>query len=267
MNKLILLVLFFFSPMAIAQYDFSSEGSAWGARNYVSVLAEYWSYEELPDIMKDSGGLLGMSYAHKNTSGFLYYEFSIEALYGKTTYEGSTMTTNIPLSFEQTNFMYMGQVWIGAQWDFSASTSVIPKIGYLYRKLTDFDDDVLGDYRRDQEYFVIPLGLDLIIQLSNGNKLGFTAWSSIDFKGKNKTYLTNIGGDRDPSFDQNEGSGFYLEGNYIFDMYTVGGYLRSWQVEDSETGFATLPPPTGAGLFHEPKNETWAVGFKASVMF
>jgi hypothetical protein len=271
MNKFIGLLAslcFLFPSLSHALEDrFASSDSAWEKMHFITGVADYWSYEEFPDIMKDHGPMIGFNYAFKYNVNMFYMEANVEAEYGRTTYEGHTMSGNQDITFTQTNFIYMGQAWAGLQIGVSPTVHIIPKVGYLYRKLTDKDDeDVSGDYRREQEYFVIPVGVDVTVKLPVG-KLGFTTWISADFRGVNQTFMTDVGGDRDPIFKQKKGRGYYIEGNYMYDMWILGGFIRYWKVENSELQFATLPPPTGGDFFLEPENETISIGLKGGVTF
>jgi len=237
--------------------------SAWDKKNFFSVMAEYWHYEEFPDIMTDSGPLLGLQYDFRNTAGMFFYEAGAEITGGRTTYDGHTLATNSPVTFTQTNYMYIGQVWGGVQIHAGGNVYLIPKVGFHFRNLTDLDDSVSGDYRRDERYYTLPIGMDVIVKLPTG-RLAFTAWATADFHGQNTSHFTNIGGDHDGHFKQTQGFGAYMEGNYLYDKYIFGAYLRYWKVKDSNFNFIDFPADaTNSGDYFEPKNETIAFGVKA----
>lgn len=272
MRIVFLFTLLLSSHFASAQYsggysssvDYST--SLWQRSHFLSLVLDNWTYKE-PRI-KDSGLLYGVHYAYRDLflQNKLYMEFNAEYLRGETKYDGVSITGNIPITSDQNNTVYKGEVWLGTQIETTSGLGFIPKVGFMYRKLIDADDPAGGDYQRDQEYFVIPVGLDFFMPLSV-NKLVFSAFVSVNFKGKNKTYFSDVGGSPDHTFNQDEGSGMGLEITYLVVPYTMTVFYRSWEVADSEAKFGTLPPPTGSGFFHEPENDTKSFGLRLGFTF
>lgn len=263
MRKFLLLIsLVFIGNTAQATNPFEE------ARQKVGGVLDYWKYRE-PGLMEDSGALLGVEYEFRNVAyEKLAYQFNAEFLFGKTNYEGADLNTGSPLAFEQTNMVGMVQFFMGPLIETSGRLIIIPKLGLLYRKLIDRNDEFAGDYQRDQVYTVIPLGIDFVLPLDSGAQWIFSVWQSIYFKGQNKTYLTDVGGDRDLTFDQDDGSGAEVSVTYSKDWWYVSAVIRAWQVDDSEMKVATVPsltPPTNT--FLEPENETASIGGRFGLRF
>jgi len=229
---------------------------------------DFWQYKE-PGIMKDSGGLYGAEYEFRNVFfDYLFTQFSVDLFLGRTQYEGRYLSSNEPLEFEQTNIMASTQAHLGLAIPIGNGWAVIPKVGVYYRTLTDANDESGADYQRDQTYFVIPVGLEIVYNTLDYRQFIVGAWVSTSFSGTNKTHLTDVGGDRDLTLKQDEGGGFEVYGTYSFNTYYVGFTVRAWTVEDSEFKDASLPA-LGPGLttFLEPKNETVAVGGRVGFSF
>lgn len=239
-------------------------------RNHkVGVVLDYWHYEE-PGLMEDVGGLFGAEYEFKKTPyDFLYYQINAEFQLGRTQYIGQDLATRSPLEFDQTNGVVMLQTYVGVLLHAaSLNTHFIPKIGLLIRGLRDFDDEFTGDYQRDQNYTVVPVGGDIVIQLRNGHLVTLGGWLSAHFKGRNKTYLTDIGGSSDLSFAQDKGSGAEISLSYSNDTSYASLVYRTWDVEDSESKTALVPRISPHPLnFYEPKNQTTALGFRFGLLF
>jgi hypothetical protein len=255
------LPLLFVSQICIAANPFEA------SRHKLGGALDYWKYEE-PGLMQDSGALLGVEYNFRNVAqDVLAYELNAEILLGRTNYKGQDLNSGTPLEFEQTNTMGMLQFFMGPLIDLNGNVYLIPKLGLLYRKLIDQDDAFAGDYQRDQEYTVIPLGLDAVVNAQRIQWI-FSVWHSIYFSGKNKTYLTDVGGDQDLSFKQDNGNGTQLSVTMVMDHWYITGMFRYWAVEDSESKEATVPtlsPPTNN--FYEPENKTISIGVRAGWAF
>ncbi len=239
-----------------------------GRNHQLGIGLDFWHYEE-PGIMKDSGGLYGVEYDFRSVFfDFLFTQFSADAFLGRTQYEGRYLSSNEPLEFEQTNFMASTQAHVGFAIQSGYGWAVIPKIGIFYRTLTDADDESGADYQRDQQYLVVPVGIEVVYNTIDDRQFIVGAWVSTSFSGTNKTHLTDVGGDRDLTLKQSKGRGFEAYGTYAFNTYYVGFKVRIWTVDDSEFKDASLPA-LGPGLttFLEPKNETVAVGGRVGFSF
>lgn len=227
-------------------------------------IIDYWNYEE-PGVMKDTGALIGVEYEMRNLvfDDLLYYQFNGEVLAGRTNYEGADLNTGTPLTFTQTNSMGMIQLYVGTAINAaSSSLLVIPKIGFLYRTFTDNDDEFLGDYQRDQEYKAFPVGIDVMMELSNGAELTLGGLFTTTFSGKNKTYFSDVGGAEDLTFKQDSGRGLQLSGTYAQDWWYASVVIRTWKVDASEVKSTIVPSVNNGAVtqFLEPTNETLSYG-------
>lgn len=270
------LILFVFLSTSVAMARVTRPGSSssssdrydssslWGQRHFFSVVLDQWKYEE-PGLMQDSGLLYGINYAFKDVSGSFYYEANLEYLMGKTEYDGA-LNNGTPYVHDSNNRILMGQLWAGVQSD-QGSFGFIPKVGILFRRLVDQDDEASGDYQRDQDYFAIPVGLDLIFPTGTG-RLALTGFVTLAFKGVNKTHFEDVGGANNPKFDQDDGRGFEAGISYLQGQWHGGFFVRTWKVDDSDTELVTFPAnPAFDGQYLEPENETLSFGFKGGVAF
>jgi hypothetical protein len=251
---------FLLLPMASADGPFDHNNHKMG------LALDHWKYQE-PGLMEDVGFLSGLEYEFRTTLRELFYlQTNAELLLGTTKYTGSDLNNGTPLQFDQTNIVGMVQVYAGVALPIGG-LYIIPKAGLLFRKLVDLNDAFPGDYQRDQDYLTQPLGLDILIPLDSGH-LTFSALIMESFKGKNKTYLTNVNGDRDLTLRQDEGKGRQYSITYFHATAPVPWYasvvLRSWKVEGSESKVATVPG-LGTLPFYEPANETLAVGVRFGI--
>lgn len=247
--------------------SWSHAGNPFIGRNHKLGLGlDYWQYEE-PGVMEDKGPLLGAEYEFRNVfSDYLFTQFSMDLFLGRTQYDGRDLASGEPLQFEQTNFMSTLQAYLGVAIENGNGWAIIPKIGLLYRMLTDANDEFGGDYQRDQEYFVIPIGLEVVHTTHDYRQWTVGGWISTHFSGVNKTYFTDVGGDEDLKFKQDIGRGFEIYGTYTFARYYITANIRHWKVADSELKRATVPA-LGTRLFLEPENETLAVGTRIGIHF
>lgn len=246
--------------------DSDSRGSFWGKKHFINLVVENWKYRE-PGLMQDEGLLYGLNYAFKNNAGAFFYEANVEYIQGTTTYDGATFS-GIPISADQSNRVFMTQFWVGIQTGQSSSVKVIPKVGLLYRRLVDLDDDAAGDYQRDQDYLTIPVGMDLFFPVGSG-KLVLNTFITLIFQGTNKTYLTDVGGSQDLTFDQDTGMGWHIGLDYMLETQSQMGwifsaYARGWEVDDSD--FGQLPETPGTS-YYEPENNTISIGLKTGITF
>lgn len=263
---MIRLFLFFtfmlFAAFAHADNPFESR------KHKLGIGVDYWRYKE-PGVMTDQGPLYVVEYEFRNVfNNILFTQFSADIAAGITQYEGADLATGTPLEFHQTNTLGRLQFYVGASLDSIAyGLAIIPKIGILYRTLTDHDDEFSGDYQRDQEYFVVPIGLEAVYNFHNNRQFSFGAWFSASFSGTNKTYLTDVGGDRDLTLKQKNGSGFEVYFTYSFNQYYISGVFNQWHVDDSEFKEANLPALGGMNTFYEPENKTVSFGARVGFHF
>jgi len=257
----ILSILFFASPAIAGE-------SYWGKKHFFNAIIDNWDYHEPSVNMTDKGLLFGGNYAFRNAYQALYYEANLEFIFGFTNCD--TTAGGVPVSFEQTNTVILGQLWIGAQTMGPANLKVIPKIGLLFRKLTDADDAFNGDYERRQDYFTIPVGADFFFDVGPG-KLVVGGFATVYFEGRNRSFLTDVGNSNDIDVKQDDGFGMNLEATYLWDRWQAGIFVRTWKVEDSETQDSTTSgsatPPLQLRTYWEPKNDTLSIGVRAGLSF
>jgi len=144
--------------------------------------------------------------------------------------------------------------------------TVSPYIGFGYRYLFS---DLRGTtttnargYRRESNYYSIPIGLTHKLNLSNQKQLYTTFEYDYLVRGLQKTMIS----DATPAFSdvsnpQRRGYGLRLSTMLRMDKWTVGPSLVYWQINASDT-------VTKNSLnYTEPKNNTTEIGLKANYLF
>ena len=123
-------------------------------------------------------------------------------------------------------------------------------------------------YRRESNYFYLPLGINHRIALNDRARLVSTLEYDHLLAGKQISRLSDGGqGYSDATNNQSSGYGLKLSVNYEKDNWAIGPYAHYWNIGQSDI----VPEiqngvPTGRGLL-EPKNNTVEFGFKASQQF
>ncbi len=240
-------------------FSFSAYSQYGDSEHQLGIVVDSWKYTE-PRI-KDSGFLFGIHYRYQTEiNSFFNWIYGVELLLGQTEYDGETLEGAIPVTADQTNTIFSTHSLFQA----NISSLVQPLIGIYFRFLRDEDDENTGDYQRDQEYLTFPIGLRFGLSDSI-----LTILYHSGFQGKNKTFLTDVGGNRDLSLDQDEGSGIHIEWEYLMGNQSISIFYRTWNVEDSERKQATVPDVNGGvpSLFVEPENETTSFGLKFNTLF
>ncbi len=250
MKKLVLFVLLITANLGFTQQN----------KHTFGLVVDYWEYTE-PRI-KDSGFLYGVHYRYQTdlTSAFDWI-FGTEFILGQTEYDGETLNTGTPVVADQNNKIFE----LYSLFQLNLTKPFNPLVGLYFRYLQDEDDETAGDYRRKQQYITIPIGFSYEFTES---RLVFLYHTS--FQGENQTFLTDVGGNRDLTMDQEEGSGFSIEWEYFISTNgSISIFYRTWDVEDSESKQATVPSVNGGvpSLFEEPENETQSIGMRFSTLF
>jgi len=220
----------------------------------------YIQYEE-PGMMKDKGMMYGIaaSYAYHNR-----FMFKAEGkfAYGQVDYDGATWD-GTPVTLKSIpDYMLEIRGLLGYDYFVKAYT-ITPYLGIGYRWLNDNSQQQSpAGYKRITNYLYIPIGLELVADLSKGWFLGATGEYDLFLRGKQISYL----GDVDPSYNNVENDqkkGYGVRGSISIAKksekigFAIEPYIRYWNISDSDINMYGL----------EPKNISTEIGCKLAVTF
>jgi hypothetical protein len=181
---------------------------------------------------------------------------------GKVDYSGSGTTKGNP------DWYYDARGLFGK--DFIVSGHVIaPYAGYGYRYLFN---DLRGTlttgaegYRRESNYWYIPIGINHKMHLTGHSKLETIIEYDHLLDGKQVSRLSDVPGYSDVKNNQNKGYGYRISSAYIENNWALGPYFYYWNINQSE--IVVVNGVTQTFAVYEPKNNTKELGFKVSYKF
>ncbi len=130
---------------------------------------------------------------------------------------------------------------------------------YLYNDARGATSLFVSGYRRQSNYFTLPVGLTHKMALANQSQLVSTVEFSYLLRGRQESRLSDVNPVlQDVTNRQRSGYGLRLGTMVQFSTWSVGPSVMVWRIKDSDR--------TAAGLF-EPRNSTTEVGIKAAYSF
>lgn len=165
-----------------------------------------------------------------------------------------------------------------AGYDFPAASGarVTPYAGLGYRYLRDDSGGMRSStghsgYKRESNYWYIPVGVEASGPLAGGWGAGFTAEFDVFLRGKQKSHLGDavlgLG-----TLENTQDSGYGARGSVRITRETAGAvfllepYVRWWKIDDSRLSLIACDP--SVCIFgYEPGNESLEAGVKAGVAF
>ncbi|MEQ1742910.1 MAG: hypothetical protein ABL869_10510 [Candidatus Nitrotoga sp.] len=158
--------------------------------------------------------------------------------------------------------------------DFIVSGHVIaPYAGYGYRYLLNDSRGTTTTgaegYRRESNYWYIPIGINHKMHLTGHSKLETIIEYNYLLDGKQVSRLSDVPGYNDIKNKQNKGYGYRLSTAYVENNWTLGPYFYYWNINQSEIvdSFVVVNGVTQTFTAWEPKNTTKELGFKVSYKF
>lgn len=229
----------------------------------------YIKYKET--YMEDKGMMYGIagSYAYH---GNVMLKVEGKFAYGRLDYEGQTWGGTPLAASAIPAYMLELRGLLGYDFSFKAIT-ITPNLGFGYRWLQDNSQNVSppGGYKRESNYFYIPIGIETVANLGHSWSLGAHVEYDRFLWGVQKTYLSNA----DPGFNDIENkqtSGYGFRGSISVAKrcekvgFLIEPYIRYWNINDSEivpiTYYGTI---VDYGI--EPDNTSTEIGCKLVVTF
>jgi len=241
--------------------------------NEIGLAISSYQYDEAADSQKATQW--GIAYAGtRATRDGWFVRGELNYAYAKTDYS-SIATGN---KDGNSNWHYEIRALAGKDVSFG-NYNLSPYLGLAYRHL--FNDlrgrtstGAIG-YRRESNYYTLPIGVNHRINLSNKAQLFTTIEYDFLLRGRQDTKLSDlIGYDgftsaSDVSNTQRHGYGWRLSSMYQFDNWSIGPYLTRWHMNDSDrtTATAVRNGVTYQTPLWEPANSTTEYGVKASYRF
>jgi hypothetical protein len=209
------------------------------------------------------------TYAFSND---FFLKGDIHYAYSSASYSGSGTKTGIP------DWYYEVRGLIGK--DFETSNTVLsPYIGYGYRYLFD---DLRGTtstgaagYRRESNYWYIPIGITHKMNLDQGARQETTFEFDRFLKGKQVSTMSDtVGYNNITRWDgatnsQSSGRGYKIQSLYHTKDWYIGPYYSYWNIDKSNSvyGYAVISGTTYYGSLTEPQNTTKEIGLKIGTKF
>ena len=227
-----------------------------------------YKYSE-PGVMNIDANKIGLEYSGTysldpewpNQSKGLFLKTELRYVTGQANYN-SVATGSLN---SRPDWYYEARILGGR--DYSYGDSIIsPYLGISYRYLFN---DLRGTtstgnigYRRESNYYSLPIGLSHKMSLSNQKQLHTIIEYSYLIRGLQNTKLSDANtGLADISNNQRSGYGFRLSSMVRFDRWAVGPSVIFWRINQSEQ------VSSGGKNYIEPQNNTTELGLKANYLF
>jgi hypothetical protein len=223
-------------------------------------LSDY-RYEE-PGTMTLEGTRFGLSGAYTTAASPNRAFARLEGRwsYGELEYQGSGVMTGVP------DHIFEFRVLAGR--DYAAGRVLwSPYVGaafrYLYNDLRGVSSTGAVGYRRESNYFYLPLGVTLRMPLAGGWVFAPQIEYDVLVRGTQRSYLSDTGlGYVDVSNEQSSGRGYRLQLMFESRRWTLAPWIHYWDIEDSDL------QPAGLGdLVYEPANKTREAGIELRYRF
>ena len=227
----------------------------------VGFAISYYQYQE-PSLMSLKATNLGFSYIGKlifQDSWFVCADLAATVSYNAnyTSYGTGSSNNN------EENWYTDIRSLFGRNFEFE-NFALSPYAGFGYRYL---DNDSSGmvtstghiGYRRESNYYYLPIGIAHQIDLSSQSKLITNFEFDSLIVGKQISHLSNR-----YTNTQKNGYGFRVSAMYQIDNLLIGPYLTYWCINISDIYY--VDTSKGIGLY-EPKNNTIEAGLKFSYRF
>ncbi len=190
---------------------------------------------------------------------------------GSVTYTGQN-TTGTPIEMSGIlDSMFEVRGLVGIYNLGEPGARLIPWVGLGYRYLYDGADKIAGGYRRESNYYYVPILLERIPARRPGWSVGWTAEYDYFLGGKQHSYLSDSNaGYNDLTNTQKDGFGYRGSVRFIWreqqSTVTVEPFIRYWRIAQSESAAITYygnPYATG----FEPTNTSTEIGLQVAVTF
>ncbi len=227
------------------------------------------TYKE-PGFMRESGFMYGVNGAYTRIGRDLMGKIDGTLTTGQVDYVGS-YSDGTPLTVKGINdTMFEVRTVLGPTEFVYQSSYYLPYVGLGYRYLFDGADKAPGGYRRESNYFYIPLGVEGLLTANSAWSMGFTLEYDLFVSGTQYSYLS----DSDPGLNdiqnkQNSGYGYRASLKFLLagkQDLVIEPFLKYWKIAQSSMATITY---FGTPIRHgyEPDNNSTELGIKVLLKF
>lgn len=223
-----------------------------------------YQYQE-PGIMSSAGDKMGLDLsAAKVLQNYQIVRGDLRYAFGTVDYNGSGSATG-ELDWYVEARGLVGKDWVINDAVFSPYTGLGYR--YLFNDARGFTSTGAAGYRRESNYFYLPIGIIHRRGLNGQARLESTLEYDHLLAGKQITSLSDTGlGYSDVTNNQNSGYGLKLSVLYEKDKWAIGPYGHYWNIGQSDTAILYQNGnPVSVGL--EPNNSTVEIGLKVIQQF
>ncbi len=274
MVKRISTILFILANSAVPVAGHAEPASIYTRNgNELSVTGSSYLYEEPTLNVSMTGDKFGLN--HTGTlqlKNDWFLKEDVRFAYGKVDYVGTGIQSGAP------DWYYEVRGLLGR--DVQVSSVVLsPYIGFGYRYLFN---DVRGysstgsaGYRRESNYYYMPLGVTHRLQMKDQAVLSTTVEFDYLLWGEQLTRLSDLIGQggfvnaADTTNRQRSGYGLRLNMMYEMSDWGFGPFIHYWNIADSDVTYQVMTDALGPALvsLREPKNQTTEYGFRVMFRF
>jgi len=274
LNKPITIFLFILAGCAAASAAHAESASIkTRSGNEFGLTVSSYSYEEPSLNVSMTGDKFGVN--HTGTlvlKNDWFVKDDLRFAYGKVDYAGSGVQLGAP------DWYYDVRGLLGR--DFQVRNVVYsPYVGFDYRYLFNdvrgFSSTGAAGYRRESNYFYVPVGVTHHLELQDQAVLSTTFEFDYLLWGKQVTRLSDLIGFNgiisafDTTNRQNSGYGYRLNMMYEMSDWAFGPFLNVWNIDASEVTTQVMTDALGPVLvsLREPQNRTTEYGIRVNLRF
>jgi hypothetical protein len=233
----------------------------------IGVSSSYYQYQE-PGIMSAKGNKIGLDL--RATQAFqngMFIRGDLRYALGLVDYTSNSTgsATGEPDWYIEARGLF------GKDWPINDNTVLSPYAGvgyrYLFNDARGITSTGAAGYRRESNYFYLPIGVIHRTALNDQARLVSTLEYDHLLAGKQISSLSDTGlGYGDVTNNQHSGYGLKLSIMYEKSKWAIGPYANYWNIGQSDTVLVyRYGTPVAFGW--EPKNNTVEFGVKASYQF
>ncbi len=274
MVKHINTLLFVLAGWAVASATHAESASIYTRNgNEFALTGSSYLYEEPSLNVSTTGDKFGMNHTGTlllNSDWFLKED--VRFAYGQVDYAGSGIQSGAPDWYGEVRGLLGRDVQV-------SSVVLSPYIGfgyrYLFNDLRGYSSTGSAGYRRESNYYYLPLGVTHRMEMQDQAVLSTTLEFDYLLWGEQLTRLSDLIGHNgvisasDTSNRQHSGYGLRLNMMYEMDDWGFGPFIHYWNIADSEVTYQVMTDCAWAGFgsLREPKNQTTEYGIRLMFRF
>jgi hypothetical protein len=241
--------------------------------NEFALTGSSYLYEEPSLNVSTTGDKFGMNHTGTlllNSDWFLKED--VRFAYGQVDYAGSGMQLGVPDWYGEVRGLLGRDVQV-------RSVVLSPYVGfgyrYLFNDLRGYSSTGSAGYRRESNYYYLPLGVTHRMEMQDQAVLSTTVEFDYLLWGVQLTRLSDLIGHNgvisasDTSNRQHSGYGLRLNMMYEMSDWGFGPFIHYWNIGDSEVTTQVMTDAFGPSMvrLQEPKNQTTEYGIRVMFRF